>query len=176
MALQTEDDGSREVIYPARKRPRSVLQDWVMQLPLRQQGVLILALRGPDGAVKESATKPIVRSLRACVMVSGREGSPMEVGQKFDDDSFMRMDLVTWRTEWAEVCKCFHNSMDAMNLHCWQHLIHAALIAGQHPDKEVAYNWTYFYRTTVHKLHLYPETLDQMRYRLRDGKREDFDE
>lgn len=168
------DDTLEETMFV--KRQQSVLQDWVMNLPLRQQGVLVLALRGPDGTVKESATKPIVRSLRACVMVSGREGSPMKVGQKFDDDSFMRMDLITSQPEWEKVCKCFHNAMDEMNLHYWQHLTHAALIAGQHPNYPIGYNWTYFYRTTVHRLHMYPETLDQMRYRLRDGKREDFDE
>src|SRR6266566_1754632 len=150
---------------------KSVLQDWVMKLPLRQQGVLILALRGQDGVRKESATKPIVRSLRACVMVSGREGHPMGVGQKFDDDSFMRMDLISQLDLWKKASNEFFASMDELNLHYFQHLIHAALICSQHPDSLIGRNWYSFYLAAVQKLHLVPETLYQMIYRLRDGKR-----
>lgn len=72
----------------------SVVQDWVQDLPLRQQGVLLLALRGPDGARKESPSKPIIRSMRALALNSGRLGVPMEKGETFEGDAFMRNDDV----------------------------------------------------------------------------------
>ena len=57
----------------------SVLQDWVQECSLRQQGVLVIALRGPDGVRKEDAAKPLVRTMRGLVMNAGRTGKPMEL-------------------------------------------------------------------------------------------------
>ena len=101
-----------------------------MGISLRQQGVLILALRGPDGLTKESGCKNIIRSLRACVMNSGREGKPMGNGLSWRNDPFMRMDLVVYprhrKKSWEEATQAFLQDIDTYNLHFFQHLIHAA--------------------------------------------------
>lgn len=151
---------------------KSVLQDWVMELPLRQQGVLILALRGPDGTRKESEAKPIIRTLRACTMNSGREGRPMDLGQRFVGDAFMRMDLIANPVSWQATMDGFYSSIDEHNIHFLQHLLHAAAVLGfNHPTEEVAWCWLAFYHRGVEKLHMLPESKEQFTYRLRDGDR-----
>jgi len=155
----------------------SVLQDWMHNIPLRQQGVIILALRGPDGVRKESPAKAILRSLRACVMNSGRKGVPMERHEVFDGDSFMRMDLICDNKLWAQALRDFYSSIDEYNIHFFQHLIHAAAAVGiNHPDEQVRGNWWDFYTFGCHKLHVTPETKAQFTHRLRDGRREAEDE
>lgn len=155
----------------------SVLQTWVEELSFRKQGVLILALRGPDGTRKESVTKPVVRTLRACVMNSGRDRKPMARGTAYDTDSFMRMDLIETDAAWNWVTKDFHGSMDEMNLHYFQHLIHAAAICGiDYPDKELRNRWWDFYVSCCKRIHVKCETSGEIDYRLRDGKRIEEDE
>lgn len=155
----------------------SVIQDWVAEIPLRQQGVLILALRGPDGTRKESSSKPIVRSLRACTMNSGRCGKPMERGETFDGDAFMRMDLICSDELWDQAIADFYGSIDEYNVHFLQHLLHAAAVLGfNHPMEDVAARWLRFYHKGVHKLHMLPENREQFTYRLRDGRRLEEDE
>jgi hypothetical protein len=122
--------------------PQSVLQDWTTGISLRQQGVLVLALRGPDGLTKESGCKNIVRSLRACVMNSGREGKPMADGTMWRNDPFMRMDLVIDDLEWYHATEAFLQDVDTYNLHFFQHLIHAAAVCGlHHPHRTARNNW-----------------------------------
>lgn len=48
----------------------SVLQDWVADLPMMMQSVLLSAIRGPDGQPKYNGTKKLLRWLRRCILVS----------------------------------------------------------------------------------------------------------
>lgn len=153
------------------REPISVLQDWTMLLSLREQGVLVLSLRGPDGMTKEGATKAIIRSLRACVMNSGRLGKPMKEGETFDGDPFMRMDLICDVQSWAFAMDAFFADIDSHNIHFFQHLIHAAAVCRMHPNNRVAKHWADFYLRACKALHVGPETIDEIRYRLRDGRR-----
>lgn len=151
----------------------SVLQDWVMEMPLRQQGVLVLALRGPDGIHKESPAKAVIRSLRGCAMNTGRLGVPLKLGERFEDDRFMCMDLIADAWAWKQTCTDFFGSIDEHNIHFFQHLLHAAAVLGfNHPTPIVAQHWLDFYHQGVDKLHMKPETRDEFIYRLRNGKRE----
>jgi hypothetical protein len=150
----------------------SIIQEWMNEVPLRQQGVIILALRGPDGVRKEHPAKAVIRSLRGCVMNSGRLGKPMERGETFDGDAFMRMDLICDNEKWAKTLQDFYSSIDEYNLHFFQHLIHAAAALGiNHPDEQVRGNWWDFYTFGCHKLHVTPETKEEFVYRLRNGRR-----
>lgn len=150
----------------------SVVQDWVTDLPLRQQGVLLLALRGPDGARKESPSKPIIRSMRALALNSGRLGVPMEPGETFKGDAFMRNDLNYDNAAWDEASDAFFASIDELPLHFYQHFIHAAAVIGfNYPVPAVRQNWLNFYHRAADKLHFNPETAEQFAYRLRDGVR-----
>jgi hypothetical protein len=157
----------------------SVIQDWVMGLPLRQQGVLLLALRGPDGSRKESPSKPILRTLRGCVLNAGRYGRPLELGEVMEGDSFMRMDLIAGASgrTWVDVTHDFYTTIDEQNVHFLQHLLHAAAVLGfGHRIEIVRERWLSFYHTGVHKLHMNPETKEQFTHRLRDGRRAEEDE
>jgi hypothetical protein len=49
-------------------KPFSVLQDWVCELPLMQQTVLVVALRGPDNVDKNHIGKFLLRWMRRCVL------------------------------------------------------------------------------------------------------------
>jgi len=157
---------------------KSVLQDWVMEISLRQQGVLILALRGPDGARKEDVAKPIVRALRALVMNSGREGKAMAMRVHWTDDPFMS----TWAIgaddahDWAKIVKDFYGSIDQYNIHFLQHLWHAYAVVGMHhPDEIIKSRCWDVYLRGVHALHMYPETPKQIQHRLRDGIRDEIE-
>jgi hypothetical protein len=151
---------------------KSVLQDWVNELPLRQQGVLVLALRGPDGARKEDVAKPLVRTLRALVMNSGREGKPMSLGVRWTDDPFMTTWHVADSQRWNPVVDEFYGSIDQYNVHFLQHLWHAYAIVGiNHPIPVIQARAWQVYVRGVHALHMFPETREQIEHRLRDGVR-----
>lgn len=154
---------------------KSVLQDWVMELPLRHQGVILAAIRGPDGVPKEDAAKPIVRTIRGCVMNAGETGRPLRYGEVLGvHDVYMRMDHLT---DWEKVVADFLGSMDQYNIHFYQHLMHAAGVIGYtHPEVQVAVRMEYLYKAMVRKLHNKPETKEELTHRLRDGRRNKEDE
>lgn len=153
--------------------PIPVLQDWVGGISRRQQGVLILALRGPDGFRKEHDCKDVIRTMRACVMNSGREGRPMELGQVYATDKFMRMDLIATPATWNPTKRKFLDAIDEYNTHFNMHFLHAAAVLGfNHPLDDVRKRWLDFYREGCDVLHVNPEPEEQMRHRLRDGLRD----
>lgn len=154
----------------------SVLQDWVMNISLRQQGVLILALRGPDGARKEDIAKPVIRALRALVMNSGRECKPMSMGVHWRDDPFMSTAHIGSDDprDWTKVVREFYGSIDQYNIHFLQHLWHAYAVVGMHhPLEEIRDRCWDFYLRGCKALHMHPETKDEIEHRLREGIREE---
>ena len=46
-----------------------VTQPWVHRLPLMQQGVLVAAIRGPDGIRKQHISKLLMRWYRRCILM-----------------------------------------------------------------------------------------------------------
>lgn len=150
----------------------SVIQTWVIGLPMRQQGVLVLALRGPDGIRKESSVKPIIRAMRACVMNCAFLEGAMPRNFHDDDDPFMSTLLISQPVAWSECCNLFFADMDEHNLHFIQHFAHAACILGyKQPDMLFRAGWELFYKKLTRKLHWHPETEEDIDWRLRDGKR-----
>ena len=151
----------------------NVLQDWTQEISTRQQGVLVIALRGPDGVRKEDPAKPIVRTLRGMVMNAGRTGKP--VGDEvWRDDPFMSTVHIRDEAQWAIVTAEFFGQWDAYNVHFLQHLMHAYAVAGIHyPDIPVREKAWKFYERCCRKLHLPTEDPVEMVYRLRDGIREE---
>lgn len=151
----------------------NVLQDWTQKISTRQQGVLVIALRGPDGVRKEDAAKPLVRTIRGMVMNAGRTGGP--VGDEvWDDDPFMTMQYINNDQIWAVTTTTFFNQWDAYNVHFLQHLMHAFAVAGVHyPDLTPRRRSWEFYERCCRKLHLPPELPQDMVHRLRDGIREE---
>lgn len=157
----------------------SVLQDWVTVLSLRQQGVLILALRGPDGTVKESGTKNIIRSLRGMVMVNGQLKRNLAPGEYVQGDPFARMDIIDNEAKWNDATKEFFRDFDSYNIHFFQHLAHAYGVAGcgfpmtDFHRREIRHRCWAFYEKCCRKLHMHPEGRDELMFRLRAGEREE---
>lgn len=152
----------------------SVLQNWVNELPLRQQGTLIMALRGPDGVAKEDFAKPIVRTLRGMSMNAGRTGEPMQRGVHWRDDPFMTLVPIENDQNWRLQTAWFFDQWDAYNIHFVQHLLHAYAICGMHyPVEDIRARAWAFYERCCRKLHMHPETAEQVEWRLRSGVREE---
>lgn len=158
----------------------AVMQEWTTKLPLREQGVLVLALRGPDGARKEHGAKNVVRALRGCVMVTGATGQSLMPGQNLPDDTFMQMYRIGHPNSeaWDEAVKEFFRAWDEYNVHFLFHLMHAAEVLGyRYPNGEtIQVRWLNLYYRSCKKVHIIPESLDQMIDRLKDGHRPDSPE
>jgi hypothetical protein len=138
---------------------KSVLRDWVMELPLRHQGVLVAAVRGCDGAPKENSAKPIVRALRYAVLNPADE---REVGMP---SAFMAPGFSD------EELKGFLRDWDHYQVHFIQHLMHACQVVGlcgPHANGALAFQGAYY--AMVRKLHLNPETPAEMHARLTEDR------
>lgn len=157
----------------------SVLQPWLSNIPLREQGVLVITLRGPDGVPKEHGAKNIVRAIRGCIMVPGATGAPLLPGQNLPDDSFMQMYRIGHVDEgpWQEATLAFFRAWDELNVHFLFHLLHAAAVLGiRHPESRVRTRWWDFYCRGMRKAHVNPETPEQLMDRLKDGHKPDAPE
>jgi len=152
----------------------NVLAPWISELTLQQQAVLLTALRGPDGDVKHTHFKMLLRAYRGSVLVSARKGGMLEPGEAFDD--FMGLDNIVVDERWSRIIGVYlENDSDAAILHHYIHFMHAAhVLAEFHPDRALRAAWRFCYLRFVEKLHLVPEPSAVMRQRLNDfkGKRQ----
>lgn len=137
----------------------SVLQDWVMELPLREQGVLLTAVRGCDLTPKipyESVERRITSWIRWCFM---NPADPREVGIT---GSFFQT---------AAPVEVKGSEFGHYPQHWYAHVMHAVeVIAYRHPNANVASDALAIYRKLVHNLHLYPESREQMIARLSEDR------
>lgn len=133
---------------------KSVLQDWVMALPLREQGTVLTAIRGCDLTPKfplDSPERQIVGWIRYAVM---NPADPREVGIK---GAFFQSEFPTFKP----------SELGHYPLHWYSHVMHTLeVIAYRNPNEEIASKALGGYRHLVEGLHLYPETKDQMIQRL----------
>jgi len=145
---------------------KSVLQDWVMNLPLKQQATLISALRGPDNLGKYNMGKELTRYLRSLVLVPANpdwEDNP--------DDTFFRYN----KNSLDKYIKEFISNHGEYPHHFTMHIIHAFEIVGYkhrtlHPHNskisEHAYRCLKFYCEMAKAFHMTPETEEEMDERL----------
>lgn len=136
---------------------KSILQDWVNELGLRHQGVLVSAVRGCDTVARDDPIKLLCRVLRA-VMLNAHCGdvkkSKSYIEMPEEHEIQRRMDLVI-------------KDHDALPHHYLMHLVHAACIIGyKHPSPYHKMYWRYFYEKMVHKMHFNIETEEQLDRRL----------
>jgi hypothetical protein len=155
--------------------PRSVLQDWVMELPLMQQTVLLTGVRGPDGLPKYHPTKYVLRWFRRCVLLSAMDQrvltDPVDIG----GGSFTGPSVVApyedWRPAMDERVGSYLQALDEVPHHFQLHLMHAVEILGyKHPDEQIRAWWHSVYLRLVHDMHLWPETEEQLDARLGDDR------
>lgn len=140
---------------------RSVLQDWVTEIPLREQGTLLTAVRGCDVTPKyplDSLERRLVGAIRAGFMVPA---DPREVDKEPG---------------------CFFISEPPANgfkfsalghypQHWVSHVMHASeVLAYRHPDVNRRMQWASIYSAMCHGLHVRPETFDEFEARLSEDR------
>ena len=137
-------------------------------LPLQQQSVLLLALRGPDGDPKHTTFKPLLRAYRGTNLRAAKYGRMLDSGEKAD--SFMSLDVFNNIEQWfAAVDTFLEDHADGSVLHHYTHFMHAVQILGyKHPEPPHKERWYPVYCAFVRRLHLNIETEEQMDNRLAD--------
>jgi hypothetical protein len=171
----------------------NVLQEWVTELPLMQQSVLLTAIRGPDGIAKYNSVKMLIRWYRRCVLISAfdqvilndpvdlRGGSftgPSiklnELRRTCDGHSLQHCDENCVPQWWIPMDKHVDNYLkeqDALPFHFQMHLMHAIEIIGyKHSDKWIRIWWNDVYNRLVNSMHLNQETKTELDNRLGDNK------
>jgi hypothetical protein len=160
---------------------RAVLQDWVMQLPLMQQTVLLTAIRGPDGIEKYGPVKNVLRWYRRCVLLSAMDGAVLSNPYDTNGGSFTGPSIhadATFDWQWTHamdrVVDQYMQKIDTLPMHFHLHLMHGAEIIGyKHPDLVISHWWlnSVYLRFVLH-MHLEPEGGQEMNKRLSDNREE----
>jgi len=136
----------------------SVVQSWLQTMSLKQQTVVLCALRGCDGLPKEDQSKALVRWIRGRVLKDAHDGA--------GDKTFMR------DSDWIDARE-FTRNMDHYPVHWLLHVLHAMqLIGNHHPTPSVRDFAHVFYVVVVDAMHLIPEYMEANDERLRDVKEE----
>ena len=154
----------------------SVMQEWVQELPMMQQTVLLTAIRGPDGLPKYGSVKMLLRWYRRCVLLSAMDGKVLT--DPYDDNggSFTGpsvSDAEHWESSMDRIAGDYLQTLDSIPHHFHMHLIHAVEILGyKHPAHRISCWWETLYYRFVNDLHLHPETKMQMDLRLGDSRSE----
>lgn len=132
----------------------SILQNWVENLSLRYQGVLLSGIRGCDFATKEDSSKKLIRAYRGYILIS------------FDKKPTSFIEYIDIK-ELKERMIFFLKDFDHYPMHYITHLLYASEIIGyKHPDKKIRKIWHWFYKSFVYLLHLRPESKIKMEKRL----------
>lgn len=135
---------------------RSILKDWVMDLGLRHQGVLVAAVRGCDTAPRHDPSKLLSRALRGEFLVA-------HVGDASKAKTFIQLCSAE---ELADRMKAFLDNSDHYPMHYVMHFIHAAEVIAYHGPIDRREAWLAFYEKACRKLHVTPETAQEMDARL----------
>lgn len=144
---------------------RSVLQDWVMELPLRVQGVLTTGVRGCDDEAKVwtrtgvsySPGRRLTAYIRCCFMVPA---DPREVDRE-EGAFFMSTPPDNFKP----------SEFGHLPQHWYSHAMHALEVIGYcHPDQATADAAFKLYEAMVHNLHLSVELYAQMIIRLTEDR------
>lgn len=138
---------------------RSVLQDWVMELPLREQGVLLTGIRGCDLVPKlplDSTPRQLTAYVRYCVMVPH---DPRETG--IPGAFFQNTPPKDWKA----------SELGHLPQHWYSHIMHCYQIIGvRHNDDLIGSICLDIYDKLVESLHLEPEPDYKMKSRLSEDR------
>jgi hypothetical protein len=149
----------------------SVLQEWVMELPLREQGTLLTGIRSCDLSPKLpsgiderygcstgecSAERQLTAFLRYCVLICA---DPREVD--IPGAWFQSQPPENWKP----------SQFGHYPQHWYSHLMHCFEVIGyRHPDMEIAAMSHGIYLRLVRSLHLRPELKSEMIERLSEDR------
>lgn len=131
----------------------SVVRDWLENITLKQQTVVLTAIRGCDQVAKYDVSKKIIRKLRNTVL---HDACP--------NSEYMKIDVS------EEDIHAFLKQPDTYAVHWLLHFLHAIEIIGyKHPDTKTRKWWASLYLRMCDMLHVNPETEEQNDERLRDN-------
>lgn len=135
-----------------------------MELPLREQGTLLTAVRGCDDEPKQWTSRGVAESpgrrltafIRWCFM------NPADVREVDIPGAFFQ----------SRPPSPFKPSeFGHLPQHWYSHAMHALEVIGyRHPNENTAEHAQYLYRHMVHNMHLNPETREQMIERLSEDR------
>jgi hypothetical protein len=159
-----------------------VLQNWVMDLPLMQQSVLIAAMRGPDGVEKMHKSKMLCRWLRRCIVISAFDKKALDNPHDQGGGSYTGPSIAPpdrdhpghpWEPMMEGRVKEYLDAIDDLPHHYHLHFLHAIEIMGyKHGNQRIRAWWLKTYHRLVHDMHLQPETEAQLDYRLNDDEKQ----
>ena len=155
---------------------KSVLQDWVMELPLMQQSVLIAAMRGPDGVEKMHKSKMLCRWLRRCIVISAFDKRALDNpydqgGGSYTGPSCQKVTDNPWELSMDVVVKEYLDSIDNLPHHFHLHFVHAAEIIGyKRTNERIRTWWNRTYHRFAHDMHLVVENEMTLDARLNDNE------
>ena len=146
----------------------SILQDWVQELGLRHQGVLVSAMRGCDTAPRHDPSKLIQRLLRGAVLIP-------HVGKYGNPKTYMRSEPDI--NVWWDCANEFLRNWDHYPNHYVIHFIHATEIIGYKGPNDFptfSSRWLQFYNLSCKAFHLTAETEIELDLRLNANEEEFF--
>lgn len=137
-----------------------MVRKWVLELPLREQGVLLSGMRGCDVAPKnpvDSTERQLVAYLRYVVCKPNDEtevdGAPGAYMQSMPPKEWKPSEYGHYPQHW------------------YAHIMHAFQVVGyRHPDYDTRQVCATIYESFVDGLHLIPERFDSMRTRLSEKR------
>lgn len=119
----------------------TVLQSWVTDLSLKNQTLLLSAIRGPDGVGKSNKVKEVLKYYRFCVLKQADTLS-----------GFMKS-----RPPTKKQLNRFVKDVEELPLHYVMHTYRAFAIAGLRSKF-----WETLYQRLAKRLHLNPQTREQI--------------
>ncbi|MEK7155127.1 MAG: hypothetical protein AAB697_03295 [Patescibacteria group bacterium] len=142
-------------------KPRSVVQDWISKLPLREQGTLLTSIRGCDLVPKQpydSLARQLTAYLRFLVLNPADE---REIGIK---GAFFQREV-------PNLSKYKTSELEHLPMHWYSHLMHAFEVCGyRHPRSDYRKSTYNIYFVMCHGLHLSVETKERMITRLSEDR------
>lgn len=127
-----------------------VLQDWVCDLSMMKQSVLISAVRAPDTLRKTHPAKLLMRWYRRCVMVCAFD---RRVHLTADEPCGGKYTGAIENVD--QLAEDYLVNVDELPHHFHMHLLHAAhIVARSHPRETVGDWWWRFYQRGVNDMHL----------------------
>lgn len=137
---------------------KSVLQNWVMELPLREQGTLLTVIRGCDLVPKlplDGNARHFTAWMRYCIL------NPADVREVGIKGAFMQSKIPNFK--WSE--------FDHLPHHWVMHALHAVEVIGfRHPWEHIRIHASVIYIKGCISMHLRMETKDDMIFRLSEDR------
>lgn len=146
-------------------KQQSVLQEWVMDLPLREQGTLLTAVRGCDSEPKVWTSRGVAYSpgRRLTAFIRWSFMVPADIREVDSEEGAFMMSTPPKPFKPSE--------FGHLPQHWYSHAMHALeIIAYRHPDMKIASIAYTMYECMVNNMHLNVERESHMKIRLSEDR------